>query len=305
MTPSKPVEICTKFPIEVFPDVTGGASGSLRQEFRELELLDDITRLNFNEKLPANIAMADRRNTLIDLFRKWKGEKYIPSAMHPAIRWSKTDPFLEYQDCVDWQLEVTNSKVDHDIGDRDSETDFKKTGVTKLLETPLSNSTHIHVARVAKRKKTNVVQKLSNIKKVKFGHYTDPSAPIQLNVPLGTQWHNNSCAYDAIITVLFNISYDRNPNTVAAMEDTQCAEFNALLHSFCTHERYQVDPALPTYSLEQIREDFRHRLASVSQEFTFGAYACVRAIGEHLFRAEEIVTTSRVFCPNGHSADRD
>ena len=100
MTPSKPVEICTKFPIEVFPDVTGGASGSLRQEFRELELLDDITRLNFNEKLPINIAMADRRNTLIDLFRKWKGEKYIPSAMHPAIWWSKTDPFLEYQDAT-------------------------------------------------------------------------------------------------------------------------------------------------------------------------------------------------------------
>ncbi|KAF8811285.1 hypothetical protein BYT27DRAFT_7030136, partial [Phlegmacium glaucopus] len=74
----------------------------LRQEFRELELLDDITALQFNNKLPTRVAMADRRNTLIDHFRKWKGEKYIPSAMHPAIRWSKTDPFLECQDSVDW-----------------------------------------------------------------------------------------------------------------------------------------------------------------------------------------------------------
>ncbi|KAF8813192.1 hypothetical protein BYT27DRAFT_7029571, partial [Phlegmacium glaucopus] len=75
--------------------ITGGASGALRQEFRELELLDNITALKFDDKLPINIAMADRRNILIDLFRKWKGEKYVPATVHSAIRWSKTDPFLE------------------------------------------------------------------------------------------------------------------------------------------------------------------------------------------------------------------
>ena len=278
--------------------ITGGASGALRQEFRELEILDDITRLNFNEKLPINIAMADRRNTLIDLFRKWKGEKYIPSAMHPAIRWSKNDPFLEYQDCVDWQIEV-NSKVDN------GET-TKITGVTVPLATPpaaQSNYTHIPTATLGKRKKSNIVPRWQGAKKVKFGHYNDPSAPIQLNVPLGTQWQNNSCAYDAIITVLFNIWYDRNPES--AIEDTQCVMFNDLIQSFRTHERYQVDPASPTFSLEQIREDFRHRLASVSQEFTFGSYTSVQSIGDYLFHSEEIIATSDVFCPDGHSADRD
>ena len=39
--------------------ITGGASGALRQEFRELELLDDITKLRFKDKLPRKIAMAD------------------------------------------------------------------------------------------------------------------------------------------------------------------------------------------------------------------------------------------------------
>ena len=129
---------------------------------------------------------------------------------------------------------MSNSKVDS------GETDFKKKGVTKLVETPPSNSTHIHVATLAKRKKTNVVPKFLKIKKVKFSHYADTSAPIQINVPLGTQWHNNSCVYDAIITVLFNVWYDRNPETAAAMEDTQCAEFNALLHSFRTHESREI-----------------------------------------------------------------
>jgi hypothetical protein len=82
--------------------ITGGASGALHQEFRELELLDNITSLQFDDKLPINIAMADCRNILIDLFRKWKGENYIPSTMHSAIRWSKADPFLECHKTVNW-----------------------------------------------------------------------------------------------------------------------------------------------------------------------------------------------------------
>ena len=83
--------------------ITGGASGTLRQEFRELELLNNITTLIFNEKLPRKVAMGDRRNILIDKFREYKGKSYMPLNMHKAIRWSKSDPFLEWQDSgVDW-----------------------------------------------------------------------------------------------------------------------------------------------------------------------------------------------------------
>ena len=87
------------------------------------------------------------------------------------------------------------------------------------------------------------------------------------------------------------------------MEDTQCAMFNALIQSFRTHERHQADPGSPSYTLEQIRDFFRHQLARISQDFTFGSYACVQSIGDRLFRADEIITTSNVFCPDGHSAD--
>ncbi|KAF8809764.1 hypothetical protein BYT27DRAFT_7008824, partial [Phlegmacium glaucopus] len=77
----------------------------LHQEFRELELLDDITKLHFEEKLPRKIAMADRRNLIIDLYRDYKGKNYIPSMTHSAIRWSKSDPFLEWQDVQEsWRL---------------------------------------------------------------------------------------------------------------------------------------------------------------------------------------------------------
>ena len=41
---------------------------------------------------------------LIKLFMKWKGEKYMPSKMHPAIWWNKSDPFLESQNSVNGQV---------------------------------------------------------------------------------------------------------------------------------------------------------------------------------------------------------
>lgn len=147
-------------------------------------------------------------------------------------------------------------------------------------------------------------------KKVKFSHRataSDLSVPIRLNVPLGTQWHNNSCAYDAIITTLFNIWYDPNPaseseSLTTSFEDTQCIMFNALIQSFHTHKSTSgVESGSATFSLEEIRDYFRRRLARLSQEFTFGIYTSIQSISEYLFHAEEIVTTSDISCPEGHN----
>ncbi|KAF8809974.1 hypothetical protein BYT27DRAFT_7027176, partial [Phlegmacium glaucopus] len=71
-------------------------TGALRQEFRELELLDEITSLMYTSKLPATIC-GDTRNNLIQAFCKWKGLQYVPKFVHPAIWWSKRDPLLESQ----------------------------------------------------------------------------------------------------------------------------------------------------------------------------------------------------------------
>jgi hypothetical protein len=47
--------------------ITGRASGALRQEFRDLELLDEITKLRYLGKLPGSVN-GDRCNTLIHSF---------------------------------------------------------------------------------------------------------------------------------------------------------------------------------------------------------------------------------------------
>ena len=74
--------------------ITGYASGALHQEFHELELLDEITTLNYSKKLHTTI-VGESRGVLIQAFKKWKGESYIPKNVHKAIRWSKHDPLNE------------------------------------------------------------------------------------------------------------------------------------------------------------------------------------------------------------------
>ncbi|PPR07612.1 hypothetical protein CVT24_004165 [Panaeolus cyanescens] len=77
--------------------ITGGCSGALRQEFRELELLDSITKAKHEGKLPDDI-IGDTRNILIKKFRNWKGMSFVPDKMHKSIRWSKKDPYLSIED---------------------------------------------------------------------------------------------------------------------------------------------------------------------------------------------------------------
>ena len=72
--------------------ITGGASGYLRQEFRELELLNEITKLKYKRKLPLEIN-GHRRNTIIRQFQKWKHASYVPKNVHTSLRWHKADPF--------------------------------------------------------------------------------------------------------------------------------------------------------------------------------------------------------------------
>ena len=58
--------------------ITGRCSGALHQEFRELEILDEITRFRYEGKLSVKV-YGDVRNTLIQSFREWKERPTICS----------------------------------------------------------------------------------------------------------------------------------------------------------------------------------------------------------------------------------
>ncbi|KIJ22998.1 hypothetical protein M422DRAFT_77879, partial [Sphaerobolus stellatus SS14] len=82
-----------------------GCSGWLRQEFRELELLDEISRLQYHNTLPTFV-QSDQRLSLITSFRRWKGDEYNPKQLHNALRWTSSmsftasDSFNETNDVV-------------------------------------------------------------------------------------------------------------------------------------------------------------------------------------------------------------
>jgi len=62
----------------------GGAPGYIRQEFRELEILDFITKMRYEGHLPNSID-GHGSNTIIHQFQEWKGADYVPDQIHPAI----------------------------------------------------------------------------------------------------------------------------------------------------------------------------------------------------------------------------
>ena len=119
--------------------ITGGASGALWQEFRELELLDNVTTRHFEGKLLRNIAMANCRNTVITLFCEHKGLQYMPSTIHSALRWSKCDLYLEWEDDnLDWRIVEAKPKKKCQAKQQPESSYTKKLELAHVLKRTLS-----------------------------------------------------------------------------------------------------------------------------------------------------------------------
>ncbi|KAF9069956.1 hypothetical protein BDP27DRAFT_1221496, partial [Rhodocollybia butyracea] len=72
--------------------LTGGLKnhGWLQQEFRHLEILDEITRLRCSSKLPTSVK-GERRQSLLDSWCKSKGKQYTPSQLDAELHWTGTE----------------------------------------------------------------------------------------------------------------------------------------------------------------------------------------------------------------------
>jgi hypothetical protein len=170
--------------------ITSGTTGFLRQELRELELLDEITKERYEGNIPASANIDGHcRNVIIDQYRRWKGVDHVPSNVHPAIAWSKADPFplSPVVEDAKWVL-----------------VDRKKVGADNSQVT-----SKFVPAKVAKRKYCDTDDDRTGIPKLKkfkpAGPLVQPS-----HGPAGLVWDsvNFSCAYDALFTILHNIWSD-------------------------------------------------------------------------------------------------
>ena len=252
--------------------VTGGCSGALRQEFRELELLDEITNLLYEGKLPLNVN-GDTRNSLIKTFRNWKGMQYVPQVVHSSIRWSKKDPLEESQICNIKDMQhlmkekksfiknstVVNSKkriLDDSFNENEDEVVHKKVCFTDTL----TNASHNN-------------------------HYVTPR---------GLKWSNNSCAYDTIFTLLFSVWWQNKSALLSLFSVIDNIYLNRLLAGF-------QEFANNVKEFEIVRDELRHALHALDpHNLKYGCYTSVEAVFHALFVSSQVIYISRQKCINNH-----
>ncbi|KAI0717654.1 hypothetical protein C8Q72DRAFT_759117, partial [Fomitopsis betulina] len=177
--------------------LTGGISRSLRQELRELELLDEITKLCYLGKISPKVT-GITRNELIHSFRKLKGEKFMPKTMHRALTCNIDD----MQADAPWQI-VEKAKPRE-----------KKQPKPAIPDQP--KKTAGYVAAKGTQALT-VVSNTMDKKSVKCKR-EDDCDEVGTKKPRGEQVHaevnfigfkwdnaNYSCAYDCLLTILLSV----------------------------------------------------------------------------------------------------
>src|SRR5882762_448743 len=183
--------------------VQGGLSGYLRQEFRELELLDDVTKLKYEEKLPIDIT-GSTRTSIIRKFQEWKGSDYVPKHVHHSIKWSSKAPMTKIEDVpsTPWIIIQTEKKekrkrnttlVDHHVNDN------ILSNVNPSLYVSAHGTNILHTTS----NDTGQVKHTNGIKRQKLTHVSDNND----NISIGMKWSNItlSCAYDCLFTILRNV----------------------------------------------------------------------------------------------------
>ncbi|KAJ4463366.1 hypothetical protein C8J55DRAFT_408405, partial [Lentinula edodes] len=150
----------------------------LRKEYRELEILDEITRLKYENLLDPSV-VGNTRNLLIESFLAWKGANFVPSQVHTAVKWSDKDPYsLQSEELPSW------SKID------------KKAITIRQRKMSLGD----------KLRRSSAARHASLSHNQRNRDNTIDTVPRQSSVlPIALQWSNNSCAFDSVLSILIHI----------------------------------------------------------------------------------------------------
>lgn len=286
--------------------ITGGCSGGLRQEFCELELLDEITRLQYLGKLPITID-GDTRNNMIAAFRSWKGEQYVPQNVHTSIRWSKRNPWLDSEN-IDLNERLTlleqqkekRKAVKRDIkqGSLLSLKSYDGSlGISSIRDkgnfkpNPSNTGKRRQSSRFQRRVSHETSVRL-NSKRTFNQYHPSPHAGHYL-APIGCRWSENSCAYNVIVTPMFVLWCSDRERWSREFRRTNNAIAERLIDGFY---RYEMGDT----SLEGARDDFRRLIAGLPNGAPFGNYTTIENVCTPLLRSETVVSEMFYQCSNGH-----
>ena len=116
-----------------------------------------------------------------------------------------------------------------------------------------------------------------------------PSADNALLTPVGSQWRNNSCAYDAITTILFDLWKHTNvsPHLLNSIILT------ALFQDFALHSAHCM-------AIDNARDNLRKQLNNLNADkFSLNGYVGVHTILDELLATQDNVTVSFMACSSG------
>jgi hypothetical protein len=138
------------------------------------------------------------RNHLIKCFREWKGYQYVPHNVHKSICWTKKDPLNEGEIKEHkWKI-VQKQKIPTE------DQLIKQSGPTSHA----SNSLKQKLSKKDFKHNEGDIDGEPVNKKSCLGLDNRPQLHRNL-VPLGIQWMQNSCAYDASFVILYSL-YSRD-----------------------------------------------------------------------------------------------
>ncbi|EIW58457.1 uncharacterized protein TRAVEDRAFT_124747 [Trametes versicolor FP-101664 SS1] len=189
--------------------MVGGLSPPLRREFVDFEILDDITRLAYEDKLPASVSRG-YRSEAVSTFLRVMSSAYCPPHIHPALDWRsyKTDQHVEKPE--PWQMLSRGSKR------RGKTSAMKRKAEASVQETIWDTSRPSK--RVARRVDRNVTGGIRHAGRVQ---------------PSGFVWDSAdySCAYDSILTILWNL-YSENSVEFALRVSNVSSSFDEAVRCF-------------------------------------------------------------------------
>ncbi|KAJ7715769.1 hypothetical protein B0H16DRAFT_1339552 [Mycena metata] len=204
--------------------ITCGMPGYLRQELRELELLDEITRLQYAGTLPRSVTGLYRRQLLRSYIR-WKGNTADPVHFHPSMQSTDSERDVKqldrsFDDYAEWGTNVSKARK-HSRKDYEVEESARKKRKNDYTVGPDRLSEMIRSPEVR---------------------------------PVGFVWDgvDYSCGYDATLTILTNI-WRENPHrwsqTFSAM--------GPLMQHFALMVQKAADGLI---TLEVARNTLRHKM---------------------------------------------
>jgi hypothetical protein len=114
-------------------------------------------------------------------------------------------------------------------------------------------------------------------------------------LPEGTRWSNNSCAYDAVVTVLFNGWKEESLTNNITWSEIDNRLMTGLIHGFVDHTD-RLPSAQQQCSLEDVCNCMQRELIHLSAEFQWGNFTSIPSVLQHVLQHHVTITSCMRRC---------